>query len=173
MRSSGFLILPALLIGAMICSSGCGRYTMKSPHRAGIRTVAVPIWTRGKNVYRRDIEMDLTEAIQKRIQLDTPYAIASEAQADTKLVGRIEEIDQTVLSEFRTTGRPVEIEVTFILSYTWTDLRTGKVLVRKSNYQVRDTYITAPAFREEFFYGEQAVINRAARRIVETMEAEW
>ncbi len=158
-----------ILLAAVAALAGCGPYTMKSPYRSGIRSVAVPIWARGKSVYRRNIEMDLTEAIQKRIETWTPYKLASETKADTKLTGRIVRIDQQALAKVRETGRPVEVEVTFVLEFSWRDLRSGKELLDKTNYRVSATYVTSEPFRQEFFHGSQEVINLAAQRIVEEM----
>ena len=61
-------------------SAGCG-YTMKDQYHAGVNTVFVPVWTRGKDVYRRELEMRLTEAIQKRIEQDTPYKVVAKTRA--------------------------------------------------------------------------------------------
>ena len=163
------LLLSTMTMGP----GGCGPYTMKSQYRPGIKTVFVPIWTRGKDVYRRGVEMRLTEALQKRIELNTPYKVASKARADTELSGKIDRIDQQVLSRNPETGLPREKEITFHLSFTWKDLRSGKVLVEHTNFRVADTYIPDQPFREGFFQGSESVINRLARRIVEEMEADW
>lgn len=170
MRIPGVLLL---LAAATLISAGCTRYTMKTQYRPGISTVAVPIWTRGPQVYRRELEMRLTEAIVKRIELDTPYKVTTKDRADTELTGRIMRIEQRVLSKNPKTSSPRELEVTFFMSYRWTDLRNGNVLVEHENFRVADTYITHEPLGEGFFQGSEAVINRIARRLVEQMEAEW
>jgi len=152
---------------------GCGPYTTANQYRPGIQTVFVPIWTRGKKVYRRDIEMRLTEAIQKRIEQDTPYKITTKDRADTELRGQITLIRQRILSKNPDTGLPRELEVTFTLAFTWKDLRTGKVLVDEPKFRVADTYITHEPLNEDFFQGSEADINRIAKRVVEKMEANW
>jgi len=154
-------------------AAGCGPYTMKDQYRPGIKTVFVPTWTRGQEVYRRDLEQDLTEAIQKRIEQDTPYKVTSKDRADTELRGKIVRIRQRVLTKNPETGRPREIEETFVVAFTWKDLRTGKILHEDPKFQASGTYIPHRPFREDFFHGSQDVINHLARRIVETMEAEW
>jgi len=167
-------ITSALLAAmALSCLAGCGNYTMKNQYRPGISTVFVPVWTRGKDVYRREIEMRLTEAIAKRIEQDTPYKIAGKDKADTELSGKIVRIDQQVLSRNPDTGLARDLEVTFTLAFTWKDLRTGKILKEYSNFRVADTYITEHPIGEDFFQGSEAVINRIARRVVEQMEADW
>jgi outer membrane lipopolysaccharide assembly protein LptE/RlpB len=166
-------ILPLAALTAVVVLAGCGPYTMESQYRPGIRTVYVPVWTRGRDVYRRDIEMRLTEAIQKRIEQDTPYKLTTRDRADTELRGQLKAISQQVLSKNPETGQPRDMEVTYAVSFTWEDLRTGEILVDESNFRVSDTYITAAPVAENFSDGSEAVINRLARRIVEKMEADW
>ena len=167
--------IPSALLVAMLLAglAGCGNYTMENQYRTGISTVSVPIWTRGKDVYRRDLEQPLTEAITKRIEQDTPYKIVGKDKADTELTGKIVRIEQQVLSRNPDTGLARDLEATFILAFTWKDLRTGKILKQHSNFRVADTYITESPISEDFFQGSEAVINRVARRIVEQMEADW
>ncbi len=173
MRTLKVLSRFGLVAAAIAALAGCGGYTMKDQYRPDVKTVFVPIWTRGPEVYRREIEFRLTEALQKRIELDTPYKVTSKGRADTELSGKIVRIDQRVLSKNPDTGRPRELEETFTLAFTWKDLRTGKVLVEHTNFRVADTYIPEAPLSEDFFAGSEAVINRTAQRIVETMEADW
>lgn len=149
--------------------SGCG-YQMGMPYRKDVRTVAVPVWTRGKDVYRRDVEKRLTEALIKRIQLQTPYAIAPVSQADSKLTGSIEVIAQQVLSKNTDTGEAREREVTFVVSFLWVDLRNGKELAVRKRFRASGKYISEDPFNEDFFEGSEDAINEIAQRIVEQMQ---
>lgn len=168
-----------LVAGCLAAAAGCSSdgttgYTTNSLYRPGIRTVAVPIWQRGEKVYRREVEDRLTEAVQKQIELDTPYKVTSRAKADTELRGTIDEIDQRPMSINPDTGLARELEVTIIVSFTWTDLRPGgKVLVERKNFRVAATYIPEGAYNEDFFQGSEDAINRLAQRIVEQMETPW
>ena len=171
MNATRLLVCLAAPVTAVLI--GCGPYTMKSQYRTDVRTVFVPIWTRGPDVYRRELEFRLTEAVQKQIELDTPYKITSKDRADTELRGKIVKIEQRILSKNPDTGLPRELEETFVLAFTWEDLRTGKVLRDVQDFRVTGTYVTAEPLNEGFFEGSEDVINRAARRIVETMEDEW
>ncbi len=148
-------------------------YTARSQYRSGIRTVAVPVWTRGKDVYRRDVEIRLTQALVKRLELDTPYKVTDKAKADTLLTGSIEKIEQTTTSFNPDTGQPRELAVKFFVNFQWEDLRTGKMLVREQNFTVSDVYLPTEPFNENFFIGSEALMERLARRIVETLEADW
>lgn len=148
-------------------------YTARDQYRKNIRTIAVPIWNRGKDVYRREVEVRFTEALAKRIELDTPYKITDRQKADTLLTGTIDRIEQSTTSFNPDTGMPREISVTFYVSFRWEDLRTGKELVKKTHFPVSDVYLPTAPFNEDFFLGSEALMERLARRVVETLEADW
>jgi hypothetical protein len=147
-------------------------YTTKSMFPDTIQTVAVSIFDRNKNVYRRDVEIRLTEAIQKRVQQNTPYRLAKKGQADSELTGELVNITQQVLSYNATTGNPNEIEAVFTLSFTWKD-RHGNILMKRESFKVSGTYISSAPFNENFYQGSDDIINKAAVRIVEQMESDW
>jgi hypothetical protein len=167
-----------LLCGLLPLAEGCSEdpheaYSVTDQYRGGICSVCVPVWTRGKDVYRRGLEMRLTEAIVKRVQLDTPYTVIPKQRADTILNGNIDEIEQRVLSFNPDTGEPRELEITLVITFTWTDLRDGKVLAEARRMRISGNYVVARPFNEDFFQGSEDAINRAARQIVEKMEAPW
>jgi len=171
-------IAGALAIGLLLATAGCSSdptkgYTLKSQYVEGVKTVHVPIWHRGKQVYRRGLEMRLTESIIKCMELDTPYKATGKDRADTELIGTIERVSQRVLSYNPDSGMPREKELTVTVSFTWTDLRNGKVLARRKNFRQAGTYIPPEPFGEDFFQGSEDVMNKLAKRIVEQMEADW
>lgn len=156
------------------CTGGeFGGYTQKTQYRTGIKTVSVPIWTRDKDIYRLGLEMRLTEALQKRIELDTPYKVTTKATADTEIVGRIEVIEQQVLSYDTDTGWPREKEIIMTVSFMWKDLRTMKSIIDWDRMRVAGTYRPHGPLDQDFFQGSELVLNRIAKRIVERMEQEW
>lgn len=171
-------IILFMLAAGLLQSAGCSGdpsqgYTMKSPYPQNVKTVAVPIFTRGKDVYRRELEFRLTEAVQKQIQLNTNYHVVDRSRADTLLVGSIDTISERVLSFNPDTGDPRDKEITMVVSFTWTDLRTGKVLATRTKLPLTSTYIPPTPFNENFFEGSEDVMIRIASRIVEQMEAPW
>jgi hypothetical protein len=172
----GFTLL--ILAGLCCLAGGCSGdgksgYTLASQYRDDIKTVAVDIFSRGKDVYRRELEFRLTEAIVKRIEQDTPYKVTVKKRADTLLTGTINSVDQRILSYDSDTGKPRELELTLKISYTWSDLRTGKILVANKDFEVSGTYTYEAPLTEDFFQGSENVINRLAVRLVETMEKPW
>ncbi|MCK5114855.1 MAG: hypothetical protein KAR11_08860 [Phycisphaerae bacterium] len=165
-----------LLFSASGCvddGDGMTRYTARNQHRPGIQTVVVPIWTRGKDIYRRGIEMDLTKALVKRIELDTPYKVTKKDRADTELTGTLELVTQRTLSFNPDTGQPREMEVNFRVSFEWNDLRTGKNIVKRKSFNVAVVYLPDAPYNENFYLGSQKLMEKLAIRIVETMESDW
>jgi len=164
--------VPLLAVIATLLVGGCG-YTTDSPFPDDVRTVNVPIFHRGKGVFRRDIEFELTEAVKKRLLLDTPYRLADRGEADTELTGEIHSIEQQVLYWDTNLGIPREMAVTFVVSFQWKDLRTGEVRARRDRMHVMVTRISDVPFNQTFFQSQEEIVNQLAKRIVEHLEAEW
>ena len=177
MKTFATILTGALLAGALL-TGGCSEdptqgYTLKSQFPDDVRTVHVPLWHRGREVYRRGLEIRLTEAVIKRLELDTPYKATGKDRAHTELTGTIDSISQRVLSFNPDSGMPREKEITLAVSFAWTDLRTGRDIVRRKNIRQAGTYIPPAPLSEDFFLGSEDVINKLAQRIVEQMAAEW
>jgi len=147
---------------------GCG-YSTQRPFRKDIESVHVPIFQ--SKEFRRGIEFQLTEALQKRIQLDTPYRIAGKKLADTELTGEVLEVRQRGFADDFITAQPREIGATFVVSFRWKDLRTGEILVERPRFVQTVEYI--PPLGERFFEGNERAIDKLAERIVEEMETDW
>jgi hypothetical protein len=162
------LIVPA----AMLCG-GCAGYTMADQYRPGIKTVAVDMWGRGKDVYRRELEMRITEAVVKRIEQDTPYKVTTKARADTLLTGSLDNVEQRTLSFDTDTGLARETEMTFTVSFVWKYLRSGQTLVEKKGMKVSASYTRQNPLQEDFFQGSENTINRLAEEVVQKMEKPW
>jgi hypothetical protein len=157
------------LAGAMLALAGCG-YTTDSLYPTQYKTVHVPMWTRGKDIYRRELEMRVTEAVQKRIESYTPYRLEKKGRADTELTGSIDQITQRPLSINSDTGYVRELEITFVVSFKWVDLASGHVLVERTNFKVAGTYFPESPVSEDFYQGSADVIDRLATSVVEQME---
>jgi len=167
---------------ASLAAGGCGTL-----YHSNVKSVAVPIWQRGPGVYRRGLEFRLTEAIIKRIELDTPYKVTDKSKADTMLEGTIVRVSQSVLSFNPRLATPRDEQIRIVVRLKWTDLRTGEVLHEERNLRAAGVYYparrldesevsgTVPAspFDEDFFEGSSSAINRMAQLIVEKMEKPW
>jgi len=157
------------MFGLIILSAtGCS-YSTDRPFRTDVRTVAVKPF--GSKEFRRRIEMDLTEAIKKRIMTDTPYKLADEKVADTVLTGEVLEVRQGTMGRDFTFNLPRETQLTLIVKFQWKDLRTGRILVKKDRWL--QTYDYARPVGESEWTGLQGAVDRMSETIVEQMEAEW
>lgn len=156
----------ACLTAAAIC--GCN-YTTARPFPANVRTVYVEMF-RSKE-FRRNLEFQLTEAIQKRILMDTDYKLADKNRADTMLTGQVLEVRQATLGTDFRRDLPRETQATFIVSFRWKDLRTGKTLVDRPRFAQTVDYIRPVG--EDFFDASQEALDDLAERIVEQMQSDW
>lgn len=173
-RNAVLLTWSALVALAAGCSDDpTAGYTMKPPFDPRYETVAVPIWKRGAGVYRRGLEMTLTESIQKRIAAYTPMRVVTPPKAQTLLEGTIEIVEITPLSFNPDSGLPREFAINMLVSFVWKDLATGREILRRDRFNTAATYLSAAPFNEDFFVGSRDVMDRIAERIVSQMEMPW
>lgn len=154
----------ACLSAALSFASGCG-YTAGGPFREGIRTVHVETFQTRE--FRRDLEFALTEAIQKRIAMDSPYRIAPARRADTMLTGEVLEQRNAAFAPDPFSRLPREEQVLLAVRVVWKDLRTGELLLDK-DVLIQAADFIEPAGETEAFT-QQKVIERLSERIVMNM----
>lgn len=165
---------------ALICLSlaaamlgGCG-YTTDSQYRTDVKTIAVPIFKRSAQEYRRDIEIRLSEAVVKQIARQTPYRVEpDQSKADTVLLGTLRRVTQTPMSFESKSGNARDLEITLHIDLLWKDLRNGQVLKEKKDMQISARFIPLEPFDENFFQASGDAINKLAIRIVEQLAANW
>lgn len=170
---SGFLIFTVIF--AVFFVGGCGKggfsgYNNSSLHPRGISTVYVEMFD--SLSFRRGHEYDLTDAICKRIESDTPYKIVSDRNiADSILSGKITSIGRRQISYERNTGRVFENQANVLVVFRWQNLKTNEIMV---DNETVDTAIDYSQFvGQEFEYAAKVAVNRAAERIVEHMQVKW
>ena len=175
-RTPGLPALRWMLGCALVVSlTGCG-YSLGSFHANDVRTVAVPIFENQSS--RRGIELQLTEALQNEIKSRTPYRLAKEYQAETKLTGRIVEIRKTSLGETRTDD-PRELQYALAVEVVWEDLRTGTILaeqtipIKPAGLQLESTANFAPEVGHSQAVASDQAVKKIAAQIVDRMEAPW
>lgn len=165
-----------VLAAAMLTlCSGCG-YMVGNGFDPEIRTVSVPVFE--NDTYRRNIELQLTEAVQKEIQNRTPFRLAKDGESDTRLVGRIVSIRKDVLGETRYDD-PRELQFTIMVNVTWEDLRNNRILAEEQVpispdiISVTGQSEFAPEMGQSLATATQDGVNRLARKIVNMMETPW
>ena len=152
---------------------GCG-YTTESQFRQDVQTIAVPIFRRGTGEFRRDIEIRLTEAVVKHIEMETPYKVVDKSRADSLLSGTLNWAKVQPLSFDPRTGLAREMQVRLSLDLTWQSLRgPGNVLTQRKDFRVAADYVPQAPLAEGFFQGSEAAIDLAAQRIVEQLARPW
>ncbi len=162
LRGGVGLLLVAVLL------SGCG-YSMRRPFNSGVRTIHVEMFQ--NRDFRRTLEFRLTEAIVKRLEMDSGYRVTTRQNAQTVLSGELVEVHQNVLGDSYATDLPRETSATFVVSYRWKDQRTGAVLAERQRFGVTATYIRPAG--ETFFDGAVRGLDSVAEQLVESMESSW
>jgi outer membrane lipopolysaccharide assembly protein LptE/RlpB len=161
-------LAPLFLLLAAMGVSSCG-YTSRSLYNSSVRTISVPVFV--NKTFRREWEFRLTEAIDKNIEYRTPYKLTRERNADTVLTGEIVEIQENVLTRRYGTILPRENQITVVVNFTWRDVRTGRVLVERRNFNRSATEI--PKIEERVEDAEQLAVERLAAAIVDQLQTDW
>ena len=165
------LLAPGLLACVVLC--GCneiGGYTNDSLFPQDVRSVCLEMFD--NQTFRRDVEYELSDALAKRIESDTPYKIVSSRErADTVISGRIVSITEYVLTTERQLGGALEKEIQIKAVVSWKNLRTGRFLLEGHPVSASATY--SEYQNQDFKYASTAAANNLALRIVESMEEKW
>jgi hypothetical protein len=167
------LCLLVLLVVLPVVLTGCdepGGYSTEPLFSDEISTVYVKMFD--NRSFERGVEYELTDALAKRIEAQTPYKVVSSIdRADSVISGYIGRANRGVLSAERETGRPLEKEIVLAATVDWKNLKTGQFLVEGKQ-------VTASATWSEWqnqgvAYGSSLAANKLAKRIVELMETPW
>lgn len=122
--------------------------------------------------FRRGVEYELSDALAKRIEVETPYKIVSNAdRADTLISGQILSISEFALSTDREIGAILEKEVELRAVVDWKNLKTGDLLIDHQPISASASY--SPYQMQDFKYASSLAANNLARKIVELMERKW
>ena len=165
MRATAFLIG----LGALLSTStGCG-YQADAVFRRNIDSVHVEMF--GSREFRRNLDYGLTEAVKKRVNMETPYRLTGKAEADTLLRGEVLEERQAAFSQDFDSRLPRETQLTLACRLEWKDLRTGEILLQRPVFLQAADYLRPTGETEA--YAQQVVIDKLAARIVEQMYDSW
>jgi Lipopolysaccharide-assembly len=174
-------ILAACLLGASLMCAGCGYTLSNDPntatsdyhnptlYRKDVKTVAVPIFT--NKTYYRGVEFGLTKAIINQLETHSPYKVVSRDEADTLLEGEIISVHVQTSSNNVNTGLPQEQLYIIGVDFRWKDLRSGKMLVDRHDFEQTAPYY--PTLGESQFYGTQENIEKLSLAIVQEMQDNW
>ena len=108
-------------------------YSTKPNYDPNIHTVRVPIFKNKTYMTVTPVvgmEMDLTRAVVREIELKTPFKVVQDCEnADTELRGVIVGFSKAMLN-YNGFNEVREAETQLVVQLVWRDLRTGKVLSR-------------------------------------------
>lgn len=145
-------------------------YSNKSLFPENVKSVCLEMFD--NQTFRRGIEYELSDALSKRIETETPYKIVTNRNsADTIISGQIVSIGETALSIERDSGRILEKEVELQAVVNWKNLNTGELLI--NNLTVSSSASYSEYQMQDFKYGSSLAANKLARNIVELMEKKW
>jgi hypothetical protein len=158
-----------MLTGCGYNNGSSGGYHWKSVYREDVQTVAVPVF---KNVdYHRGVELALTKAVVNNIEAHTPYKVTDQKKADTVLEGEIVKIAVHTLSSDSRAAIPQEQLYVITCNFLWKDLRTGRILVQRKNFEQTSQYY--PTLGESQWVGSQQGVEQLAQGIVQELQADW
>jgi hypothetical protein len=168
----------AFCIALLVVLGGCAGYQIgnQSLYPAHIRTVYVPMFE--STSFRRNLGERLTEAVQKEIELKTPYKVVHDPNADSVLTGLIVgETKRVVVTSL--TGDAREIQVNLQVEVSWID-RWGEVIRRTEPIplppeitEVSASSSVVAEVGQSVAVAHQQAVTRLAEQIVGLMEAPW
>jgi hypothetical protein len=156
-----------LLVGGCGASTG---YTSASLFPSDVNNVYLEMFD--NRSFRRGIEFSLTDALAKRIEVDTPYKIVSNRdRADSVMSGQIVLAGESILTIERDIGRALEKEVVLTAVVNWKDMKTGKLMINSRTVTASASYSDFQG--QDFAYASAIAANKLARYIVQLMENPW
>ena len=166
--------LSTCVTASVTALAGCG-YMVGGGFDRQVRSVEVPMFETSS--FRRGIEVQLTEAVQKQIQMRTPFRVVK-SDGDTRLSGRVVDLRKNVLGETRNDD-PRELQLNLVVEVVWEDLRSGRILAEQ-NVPITSDLLSlrtqadfAPEVGQSLATAMQQSINQMARQIVNLMETPW
>ncbi len=171
---SGVWPLVCLLFSVFcLLSSGCAEmsgYSDEPLFPQDVSSVCLEMFD--NQTFRRGVEYELSDALAKRIEVDTPYKLVSSLdRADTVIDGQIISMEIFELSTEREIGRVLEQELELRAMVNWKNLKTGQLLLDNQLVSASASYSTYQM--QDFKYASTLAANNLAQKIVELMEEKW
>jgi len=174
-KASGILVplCSCALVHLTLALCGCAElsgYSNESMFPQEVDSICLEMFD--NQTFRQGAEYELSDALSKRIEVETPYKIVSSRdRADTVITGQIVSIGELALSTERETGRVLEKEVELQAVVNWKNLKTGELLIDNESVSASASYSIYQ--KQDFKYASTLAANNLARKIVELMEKKW
>jgi hypothetical protein len=135
-----------------------------------VKTVAIFFKS---NVFRRDLEKGLYEAVVKEINLRTPYRVVSDHEkADSLLTATITSDNKNLVVE-APTNLPRELNATITVQANWTHNPPTDIEAARTLTLISETINFIPEVGETAVSGYNHVIQSIAKQMVDMMEQAW
>ena len=164
--------------GLLLAIAGCAGYQLGSAslYNPNIRTIYIPIIR--NETFRHDLGVQLTEALQKEVELRTPYKVVANPSADSTLTCRVTAQTKRVIVEANT-DEPRALENMISVELTWTD-RQGNLLLENRfvpQGELAFFFIQGSDFVPEggqsIATSQMRAVEQLAQQIVSQMEVRW
>ena len=165
---SALVLLYVFALCFSLC--GCAGYSNESLYPDDVSSVCLEMFD--NQSFRRGVEFELSDALAKRIEVDTPYKIVSDSdRADSVISGQIVSIGELALSTDPEIGTILEKEVEVRAVVNWKNLKTGQLMMDHLSVSASASYSIYQ--QQDFKYASTLAANNLARKIVELMERNW
>lgn len=168
----GYGIWPLALFAVLLVAplGGCG-YSIRAPFDKSVKTVFVPVFK--TQSFRRDLNLNLTEMIQKEIQYRTPYKVVGSPEgADTILEGAINFANKNIVVE-NPFNLPRELNATVSARVKWIHNPPTEEEEKQIPTVISETVNFVPEVGETAMTAYYRVNQRLAAQIVDMMEKPW
>jgi len=173
MTGSGRIVWLAGLTVTIAALSGCagwGGYSNESLYPDDVTSVRLEMFD--NRSFRRGVEYELSDALAKRIEAETPYKIvSSNDRADSVISGQLVSIRDSALTVDREVAEPLEKEVVLTAVVNWKNLNTGRLMINNKTITAAASYSEFQS--QDFSYASARAANKLAQKIVEFMENNW
>jgi len=173
MTGSGWIVWLAGLTVTIATLSGCagwGGYSNESLYPDDVTSVRLEMFD--NRSFRRGVEYELSDALAKRIEAETPYKIvSSNDRTDSVISGQLVSIRESALTIDREVAEPLEKEVVLTAVVNWKNLNTGRLMINNKTVTAAASYSEFQS--QDFTYASAQAANKLAQKIVEFMENNW
>jgi len=170
MRSLRFVLALGLALAASSCATDPSQgYSFSSSYGERVRSISVSVFR--NETFHLGLETDVTGALIRRVQRDTPWNITGADTAQTTVTGTIRDVQIRRLSQDNEGGITQQAAVRVVADFEWQSNVTGRVLARQINVAVTESFI--PAAGEPLEVGLSAAADELAGVILEAMRSVW
>lgn len=172
------LLFRSCLFVCLLTCLGCAGYQLgnASLYNSNIRTIHIPVVR--NDTWRQDLGVQLTEAIQKSVELRTPYKVVASPSADSTLTCRITSQGKRTVTQTNT-DEPRDVETLVTVELTWTDRRGNLLMENRFVPQGELAFFFVqgvdfvPEAGQSIGTAQLRAVEQLADQIVSQMESRW